>query len=102
MEEREAEIVKLQGQLAEVLAAEEFPKTESGRLWLELATIEINKAVADITSNKYDKDHMGYLARKSDLNCYKNMIKRMQIAASPIRKQKIVEALGTDEDNAEQ
>jgi hypothetical protein len=99
-EDRDDEIVRLQQQLAEVLAAEEFEKSEAGRLWIQLATAEINKAVADITSNKYDKDHMGYLARKSDLNCYKNMLKRMQLAGSPVRKQKIVEAIGTDEENA--
>lgn len=98
MEDRDEEIVKLQGQLAEVLAAEKFPESESGRLWLQLATAEINKAVKDITGDKYEKDHMGYLKRLADLQAYKNMVKRMQIAASPVRKQKIVEAIGTDED----
>lgn len=95
---RDEEILKLEKQLAEVLAAEEFPKTESGRLWLQLATAEINKALKDITSDKYEKDHMGYLKRLADLQAYKNMVNRMQIAGSPIRKQKIVEAIGTDEE----
>lgn len=95
---RDEEIAKLEKQLAEVLAAEEFPKTESGRLWLQLATAEINKALKDITSDKYEKDHMGYLKRLADLQAYKNMVKRMQLAGSPVRKQKIVEAIGVEEE----
>jgi hypothetical protein len=100
LDPREAEIVKLQKQLAEVLAAEEFPKTESGRLWLDLATKQINKALKDITSDKYEKDHMGYLKRLADLQAYKQMVNLMQLAGSPVRKQKIQESIGTDEENA--
>lgn len=87
------DIIKLETQLAEVLAAEKFPETESGRLWMQLATAQINRAVKDITSDKYEKDHMGYLKRLSDLQAYKNMVKAMQIAASPVRKAKILDAL---------
>jgi hypothetical protein len=94
------EIIKLETQLGEVLAAEKFPETESGRLWMQLATSMINRAVADITSDKYQKDHMGYLKRLADLQAYKNMVRAMQIAASPVRKQKILDAL--PEDNAKQ
>lgn len=98
---RAEEIVKLQGQLAEVLAAEKFPETESGRLWLQLATAEINKALKDITSDKYEKDHMGYIKRLADLQAYKNIVNRMTIAKSPVRKQKILESIGEDEENGQ-
>lgn len=93
---RDAEIVRLEGQLREVATAENFPETDSGRLWLQLATAEINSALKDITSDKYEKDHTGYVKRLADLQAYKKMIRKMQVAASPIRKQKIQEALGQE------
>jgi hypothetical protein len=93
---RDAEIIRLEGQLHEVAVAENFPETDTGRLWLQLATAEINHALKDITSDKYEKDHTGYVKRLADLQAYKKMIRKMQVAASPIRKQKIQEALGQE------
>lgn len=91
------EQIKLEQQLREVAVAENFPETETGRLWLELATAEINSALKDITSNKYEKDHTGYIKRLADLQAYKKMVLKMQVAASPVRKQKIQDALGQED-----
>lgn len=95
--DRDAELEILHNQLAEVIAAEKFPETESGKLWIKLATAEINKALKDITSTKFEKDHMGYLKRLADLQAYQNLLKRMQVAASPIRKGKILDAIGNEQ-----
>lgn len=92
------EQIKLEQHLHEVAVAENFPQTETGRLWLEFATAEINRILADITSNKYEKDHTGYIKRLADLQAYKKMVLKMQLAASPVRKQKLQDALGQDQD----
>jgi len=94
---RDEELTKLYDQLAEVVAAEKFPETDSGRLWNQIAMAEINKAIADITSDKYEKDHPGYVKRLADLQAYKNIYKRMQLAGSPVRKQKIQDAIGNEQ-----
>ena len=95
--EQDKEILQLHQQLSEAIVATEFFKTDPGRLFVQLATAEVNRAVQDITSDKYDKDHMGFLARKADMNAYKKMLRKMQVAASPIRIQKLKEKLDTDE-----
>lgn len=91
--EQEFQIAQLQQLLSESVTASRFFEEDTGRLFTELATAEINLAIRDITSDKYDKDHMGYLARKADMNAYKTMLRKMQVAASPQRKAKIKERL---------
>lgn len=87
----------MQQQLSEAVTATEFFKTDPGRLFVQLATAEVNRAIQDITSDKYDKDHQGFLARKADMNAYKKMLRKMQVAASPIRIAKIKEKLSEDD-----
>ena len=95
--EQDQEILKLKQQLNEVADAERFFELGTGQLFTQLVTTEVNRAVSDITSDKYDKDHMGYLARKADLNAYKRILHLMQVAAHPKRKAKIEEKLNGTE-----
>lgn len=60
---------------------------------------EITKAVTDITSDKYEKDHTGYIKRLADLQAYKKILRKMQLAGSPVRKQKIRERMELAEEN---
>lgn len=90
------EIAELEEQLREAIAAEDFFNQASGKLFQKLANAEVNKILKDITSDKYRKDLMGYNNALSDLNAYKNMLKRMQVAASPDRRRKIREKLGDE------
>jgi len=62
-------------------------------LAIKLATLEIQKLVNDVTSDKYLKDHLGYVNALAALNARKDWLKRIQIAGSPIRKRKINEKL---------
>jgi hypothetical protein len=89
----EQEIAQLEAQLREVATASRFLESAEGRLWMEIATKEINRIVKDITSDKYRKDHTGYNNALSDLSAYRNMVKKMQLAASPVRATKINEKL---------
>lgn len=89
----EQEISKLQQLLNETLTAEEFFATPVGELWTRLATLEINRLIQDITSDKYEKDHQGYVNANIELRVWRKMLRKMQIAASPIRKAKIKERL---------
>ena len=94
---QDQQIAQLHSQLSEAVTASRFFEEDTGRLFTQLATLEINRAINDITSDKYDKDHQGFLARKADMNAYKKMLRKMQVAASPIRIQKIKEKLSEDE-----
>lgn len=91
------EIEILEEQLREAVAAENFFDTATGKLWVKLATAEINRLVNDVTSDKYRKDPQGYNNALSDLNAYKRMLRKMQVAASPVRKAKLQERLDNGE-----
>jgi len=91
------EIARLEQQLAEAVAAENFFETASGKLFTELASKQVNKLLNDITSDKFRDDLAGYNNALSDLKAYKKMLRLMQVAASPQRKAKIQERLDNGE-----
>jgi predicted NACHT family NTPase len=85
--------LRLELQLNEALAAEEFFERASGKLIVEVMTKEINLLLRDITSDKYLKDHMGYVNCLAMLDARKSLLKKLQVAGSPQRKAKIEEKL---------
>ena len=87
------ETALLEEQLREAVAAESFFDTATGKLFQKLATAEITRIVNDVTSDKYRKDLVGYNLAIADLNAYKKILRKMQVAASPQRKAKIQERL---------
>ena len=91
-----AEVEKLEEQLREAVAAENFFEQASGKLFKELAQKKINLIIKDITSDKFRKDITGYNNALADLNAYKYMLKAMQVAGSPQRKAKIQEKLDNE------
>ncbi len=92
------EIEKLQDQLREAVAAEQFFDQATGKLFVQLATKKINLIIKEITSDKYRKDITGYNNALADLNAYKYMLKAMQVAGSPQRKAKLRQKLGEETD----
>ena len=95
----EQEIAQLQQLLNETLTAEEFFTTPVGELWTRLATAEINRLVKDITSDKYLKDHTGYVNANIELGVWRKMLRKLHVASSPIRKAKIKERLDIEGDS---
>lgn len=91
------EIAILEEQLREAVAAENFFETATGKLFTKLATAEITRLVNEVTSDKYRKDHVGYNNALADLNAYKRILRKMQVAGSPVRKAKIQERLDNGE-----
>ena len=87
------EIAVLEEQLAEAVAADNFFETATGKLFQKLATAEITRIVNDVTSDKYRKDLVGYNLAIADLNAYKKLLRKMQVAGSPARMAKIRERL---------
>jgi hypothetical protein len=79
----------LEAQLKEALAAENFFETASGKLVTEILTKEITKQTRLILGDKFLKDHMGYIVAVSKLQANQNLLKRLQLAASPKRKELI-------------
>ena len=93
METENKELLKLEQQLSEVVASSQFLESEPGRLWVELATKRINMILADITSDKYRKDLTGYNNALADLKAYRQMVRVMQMGASPERRKRIEEQI---------
>lgn len=91
--EEERQRLKLEQQLNEAASAERFFESATGKLWTQIVTEEITKIVKDITSEKYRKDQLGYNLALSDLLAYKKILRKLQVAASPQRRQKIQERL---------
>lgn len=87
------EVLELEQQLRETIAAENFFESSVGKLFQELATKEITRITRDVTSEKYRKDFAGYNNALSDLMAYKRILRSMQVAASPVRKAEIKEKL---------
>lgn len=93
-DQTEQEILKLEEQLRESAAAEEFFERASGKLIVELLTKEITRLVRDITENKkYLKDHNGYVNAVCELRANKNLLRRLQVGASPIYRGKLNDKL---------
>jgi hypothetical protein len=83
------ELAKLEEELREAIAAEGFFNLASGKIWVKIAQTEVNKILNEITSDKFVKDHTGYVNALADLRAYKNILRRMQVAGSPQRKAKL-------------
>lgn len=87
------EILKLESQLSEALSAEDFFGSAPGQLIVQLFVKEITRLTREVTSDKFRKDLSGYNTALSDLLAYKNILHRLQLAATPERKAKINEQL---------
>lgn len=83
----------LESQLRESVAAEHFFETASGKIIVDILTKEITRLTRLIASDKYLKDHNGYVIAVCELKANQTLLKKLQVAASPIRRGKIQERL---------
>lgn len=77
------QLAKLEMELAEANAADNFFETASGKVSLKIASLEIEKIIKDISSDKYLKDHVGYVNALADLRAMRKWQQRIQKLASP-------------------
>jgi hypothetical protein len=96
-QKQEQELAQLQHQLSEALTASSFFEQDTGRLFTQLAAAEITRITRDISSDKYFKDHQGYVNAVTELMAYQKLLRKLQVAASPQRIQKLRERLDKDE-----
>jgi hypothetical protein len=87
------ELNKLQSQLSETLIARGGLADDFGRLLTELYTKHITLLTREVTSDKFLKDHVGYVNAVCNLNAYKTILKELQVAGSPLREQKLRQKL---------
>ena len=92
-QEPDQELLQLEQQLSEAIAAENFFDTASGKLIIELINKRVNISLAKITSDKFDKDHMGFVNEKNWMNANKRLLRELQVAAHPARREKLKERL---------
>jgi hypothetical protein len=91
--ETDSKQLKLQKQLSQALKAAHFFDTEHGRLLEELLAVNVNQSLRKITSDKYVKDHLGYVAENAWLRANQRLLKSIQILADENYKGKLEEAL---------
>lgn len=95
--QQELEVSQLHQQLKESIAAEEFFERASGKIVVEILTKEITRLTRLIASDKFLKDHMGYVTAVCELRANQGLLMRLHVAASPARKAKIQERLDEKE-----
>ena len=91
--EQEQQIAELEQQLSEAAVAQGFKDTPYGELAVRLATLQIDKLVKDICSDKYLEDHRGYVNAVARLQARRDWLKSLTGAASHKRVAKIEERL---------
>lgn len=91
--EQEQEIARLEAQLNESAAAERFFETASGKLIVEIISREVTRLTRDLVSDKFIKDHTGYINCLAEVRAWQGLLKRLQIAAHPTRRNKLQERL---------
>ena len=81
MDERKEYENQLKEKLDKALAAEGLKKSDSWAVFEEIATTEINRLTKLILSDKFNDDHLGYLAAKAEINAYMRMLKAVSRTA---------------------
>lgn len=89
----EQEIAQLEQQLKDIAAAEQFYNFEAGRIIERMLTADITRLTREITSEKYVKDHTGYVNCLSELRANKNLLRKLQMAINPDYKERVAERL---------
>lgn len=92
-QEMEKQEQELRQQLNEAIAADEFFESAAGKLIVKLITHRVTISTRTITSDKFKNDHAGYVNELAWLNANKQLLRELQVAASPQRKAKIREKL---------
>lgn len=87
------ELEKLEEELREAIAAESFFEQASGILFAKIANKVINQITKEILSDKFEQSLSGYNNAKAKINAYRDMLKKMQVAASPARREKLEEKI---------
>lgn len=95
----EQEVLSLEQQLAEAQSASNFFENPTGQLIVKLINKRVNLSLQKITSDKFEKDHMGYINELSWLNANKKLLRELQVAAHPLRKEKLQERIDNLQEN---
>lgn len=95
----ESQLAELESQLRECAAAENFFETGSGKLIVELFTKNITRITRDVASQKYLKDFQGYQLAVLELGVYSKILRSIQVAAAPQRRQIINEKIENLQEN---
>lgn len=93
MDKVEQEIALLEQQLSEANAADNFFETASGKLITQLISKRITLSVDKLTSDKFLRNHKGYVTELAWLNANKRLLRELQVASAPQRVEKIKEKL---------
>lgn len=92
---------RLELELSKSFAAEDFFSKQSGQLVVTLLSDEITRLTRDITSDKFEKDHTGYLKALADLQANRNLLRRLQVYGSKEFRGKVETQLEVLKDGTE-
>jgi hypothetical protein len=87
--ERQKYIAKLQGQLDKAIAGENFHQTKPGKLIVDILRTDVTNFTNDVLSDKFIKDHDGYLDARAKANYASSLLDRLVKVANPVVQQQI-------------
>jgi hypothetical protein len=87
--ERQKYIAKLQGQLDKAIAGENFHQSKPGKLIVEILQHDVTAFTNDVLSDKFVKDHDGYLDARAKANYASSLLDRITKVADPKIQQQL-------------
>lgn len=85
-------IQAIENQIRQAAQAEELKNLEAGKLIPALLTEEITRLTRDVISDKYAKDHQGYIVALGELHANQKLLRKLQSLTNPKRTRKLREA----------
>lgn len=98
---RQDTIDRLARDLEKATAAGEFVNSNGGKLLMNFISADINRFVAQISSDKFVNDHNGYLDARSKLSYASSLLKRLTRLSDPDVPQAIREQINLAQSEAE-
>lgn len=85
----QAQALKLEQEVRDCIAAEQLMNFESGQVLVRWLTTRINLHVKNVTSDRYLKDHTGYMKEIAELQEDQFLLKKIQYASNENIKHKL-------------
>lgn len=93
VDERAKYVAKLKTDLDKVIAGQSFERTNAGKLIIEILEADVNRFTADVLSDKFIDDHMGYVDARSKANYAASLLGRIKAVNNPDREKDIREKI---------
>lgn len=85
----ETQALRLEREVRDCIAAEQLMNFEAGQVLVRWLTARVNLHIANITSDRYKKDHTGYVGTLAQLAEDKYLLRKIQLSSNENVKHKL-------------